>query len=46
MFGCYLLEARPFLKRDERGLDLEGRGSGEELGGEEGGETVVRKYCM
>jgi hypothetical protein len=27
-------------------VDLEGRRAGEVLGGAEGGETVIRTYCM
>lgn len=27
-------------------MDLDGRGSGEELGEVDGGENVIRRYCM
>ena len=40
MVCCYLLEACSFLVRHRKGVDLDGRGSGEELGEIEGGETV------
>ena len=46
MFGCYLLEACSFLMRDRKGVDLEGKGGGEELGGINGGKTVIRIYYM
>ena len=42
MFGCYSLERR----RDKRRNHLEGRGDKEELGGVEGGETILMMYCM
>jgi hypothetical protein len=45
MFGYHLLETRSFLKRKWRG----GEGTERwecELGGAEGGETVVEMYCM
>lgn len=34
-----------FLRRDGKGVDLHGRGGGEELGGL-GGGTVVRIHCV
>ena len=46
MFGCYLLGACSFLMRDRKGVDLEGKGGGEELGGINGGKTVIRIYYM
>ena len=46
MFGCYLLEACSFLMRDRKGVDLEGRRGGKELGGVVGGETIVMIYYM
>jgi hypothetical protein len=46
VFSCCLLEACSFLVRDRKGVDLERRESGEELGGARGGETIVRRYCM
>lgn len=46
MLGSYLLETLSFLMRDKRGVNLERRGSGKELGGLEGGETVLRIYCV
>jgi hypothetical protein len=33
MFDYYLLEACSFLMRDRKGVDLDGRRCGEELGG-------------
>ena len=38
--GCCLLETYFILKRDG------GEEEGKQLGGVEGGETVVRVYCM
>lgn len=35
-----------FLMRDIKGVDLDWKGSGEELGRVEGREAVVRLYCM
>lgn len=35
-----------FLKRDRKGVDLNGRECGEELGEVHGGETVIRIYHM
>lgn len=32
--------------RDRKGGDPDGRRSGEELGGAEGGETIIRIYCV
>jgi hypothetical protein len=32
--------------RDRKGVDPEGRGGGEELGGVEGGKTIIWIYCM
>lgn len=32
--------------RGKKGMDLEGKRGGEELGGVEEGETVIRVYCM
>lgn len=32
--------------RDGKGVDPDGRGSGKELGGVEGGESVIRVYYM
>lgn len=43
MFCCCLLEAHSFLMRDRKGVDLDGRGGGEELGGRRE-ETPVRIY--
>lgn len=38
-FCCYLLEACSFIKRDQKDIGPDKRGSGEELG-VEGGETI------
>lgn len=46
MFGCFLLEACYFLMRNKKGVDLERRGGGEELGGVETVETILRIYCV
>ena len=46
MFGCFLLEACSFLMKDRKGVDLEERGGGEELGRVEERETIIRKYCL
>lgn len=46
MFGCYFLEACSFLTRDRKGVDWDGRGGGEGLGGVEGGETIIRIYYV
>jgi hypothetical protein len=35
-----------FSKRDKKGVNVDGRGSGEELGGVEGGKTVSWVSCM
>lgn len=35
-----------FLIRVKKGANSEGKGVGEEPEGEEGRETVIRKYCM
>jgi hypothetical protein len=32
--------------RDRNGVDLNGKGGVEELGGVEGKESVIRTYCM
>lgn len=45
-FGHYLYEVCSFLLRNRKGMDLDDRGGREELRGAEGGEPVVRKYCM
>lgn len=46
IFYYCLLEADCFLVRDRKGVDLDGRGYGEELGEAEGGETVIRVYYV
>lgn len=43
-FGCYLLEACPFLVRDKKGVDPDGQGCREELGVVEAGGIVIRLY--
>lgn len=35
-----------FLMRDVKVMDLVGRGGGEELGGGEGGKTIIRMYYV
>ena len=44
MFYCFLLDTCSFLMGDRKGVDLNGRGCGKELEGEEGQETVFRLY--
>jgi hypothetical protein len=44
--GCDLLEPYSFVTRDTRGVDLEGKENGENLGGVEGGKTIVGMYYM
>jgi hypothetical protein len=44
MFGCHLLEAYSFLTRVRKGVDHEGRGGQEDLGGVEGGQRPIRIY--
>lgn len=46
MFGCCFLENCSFLKENGEGVDVEERGGSRKLGVVEGGETVVRIYCM
>lgn len=46
IFGYYLLEACSFLIRDIRRVDMKGMGDGEELGGGERSETLMRMHCM
>lgn len=45
-FFCYLLEVCSFLVRDKQGVVQDEIGVREEMGGLEGGETIIRKYCM
>ena len=40
----YLSEVCSFKMRDRKRVGLNGRGGGEELGGVEGGETVIMIY--
>jgi hypothetical protein len=35
-----------FLRRDRKGVDPDGRGCGEGVGGAEEGETIIRIYYM
>jgi hypothetical protein len=46
MFGCYLLEGCPFLIKDRKGVDLEGREDGKELGRVQEGGNVIKIYCI
>ena len=46
MSCCHLLEDCSFLMRDRKVVDLERRRGGEELGGVDEGETVIRIYCI
>lgn len=46
MFGGYLLEDCPFLARDRKGVDVDRKGGGKELGGGEREESVFRLYCL
>lgn len=41
MSGCYLMEASSSLLRWRERVGLDGRGSGEALGGGKGGGTVI-----
>lgn len=46
-YHVWLLSLRSLLFSErQEGIDPEGRGDGEELGGMERGETVPRIYCM
>lgn len=45
MFCCYLSEARSFLMRDRKEVDLDGRGGREALGGAERGDTSQGLLC-
>lgn len=48
-FICYvslLSLRRLFFSNERQRVDLDGRGSGLELGGAEGGEAIFRTYCM
>ena len=40
------LEVCYFLMKDRKGVDLDGRGGGEELGGVEGGEIIIKIYYI
>lgn len=42
MFGRYLLETCYFPTSERKGVDLEGRGGGKNLGGVEGRETIIK----
>lgn len=44
MFGGYILEVSPFLMKNIKEVGTEGRRGGEELGGVEGDETIIRIY--
>lgn len=46
MFCCNFLEACSFLAAVREGVDQDGRGAGEKLGGGEGRETIIREYCV
>jgi hypothetical protein len=46
VFGCYFSDACSFLMRDRKGMDPEGRGGREELGGVEGEVYIIRIDCM
>ena len=46
MFYYYPLEACFFEVRYRKGMGEDGLGGGEELGGVEGGETVIRIYYV
>lgn len=46
MLYCYFLEACSFLTRARKGVNPDGKGSRENLGGMEGGETVIRVYYI
>lgn len=40
------LDARLFSNERQKGYESGWKGGGEDLGGERGGETVIRIYCM
>lgn len=42
---CYHTEARSFLMRDRKGMDLDGRGGGEEVGVAKSGDTSQGLPC-
>lgn len=46
MFGCYCLELYHFLMKKRKGGYPVSRGGGAEIGRVEGGETIIRIYCM
>lgn len=45
LFYCYALDVC-FLIKDRKGVDMDGRGDGTELGAVEGRDTVIRKYYI
>lgn len=45
LFCYYLLEVCSLI-RGREGVDPDGRGGGKELGGAEGGETIIRIYYV
>lgn len=45
-FGCYPLEVCSLLVRDIKEVDLEGRESGEELGGVEVRESIYNQEIL
>lgn len=46
MFDYYLSEVCSFPMTDKKGVDLEGKGDREGLGAAEGGEMVIKIYCL
>lgn len=46
ILGCYVLEICSFLITNRKGVDPEGRGGVEELGGIEGEETIIIIDCV
>ena len=45
-YCLYTLEARSFPMRDRNGMDSDGGEGKKDLGGAEGGQTVIRTHCI
>lgn len=46
MFGYCLLESSPFQVKDQNVVDMEETVGEEEMAEMEGGETLIKIYCM